>query len=179
MLTNMLTGTAEARQTSRFSASQPAKPHPQANLPIIPVRSRQGRLAAHDLAADLPDLLPQPARPTALQGESRQASPDRRPPGRWDSTRRAWLRQRRPGPPLQRRQPCRRGKLPATVPLIFSADETSTWDAKPVLRSATTTRWQQASSPGRWVGCRSTSAQQTPITSSAREERFHIAMARQ
>jgi hypothetical protein len=35
-----------------------------------------------------------------------------------------WPRQRRPGPPLQRRQPCRRGKLPATVPLIFSADET-------------------------------------------------------
>ena len=28
------------------------------------------------------------------------------------------------GPPLHRRQPCRRGKLPATVPLIFSADET-------------------------------------------------------
>ena len=58
------------------------------------------------------------------------------------------------------------GRVDATVPMIFSADETSDVGRDTGRRSATTTRRRAASSPAPSTGCRSTSAttQRTPTT---------------
>ena len=79
----------------------------------------------------------------------------------------------------QRRQPCRRGKLPATVPLIFSADETVD------LGRDTGYPVSDDYTPATSVFTGTVGSVQIDVGVAdadhfiSEEERFHIAMARQ
>ena len=106
--------------------------------------------------------------------------PPARPPGTDGIRLRGrWPRQRRPGPPLHRRQPGRRGKLSATVPLIFSADETVDLGrdtGSPVSDDYTPATSVFTGTVG-WVQIDVGAADADHFSSA--EERFHIATARQ
>ena len=106
-------------------------------------------------------------------------SQSRRSPPRDDSPSRAVARQRRPGPPLQRRQPCRRGSSPRLCHSIFSADETVD------LGRDTGTPVSDDYTPATSVFTGTVGQVQIDVGAAdadhfiSAEERFHIAMARQ
>ena len=77
--------------------------------------------------------------------------------------------------------PVAEGRLEATIPLIFSADETADVGRTRPRPSPTTTPGRRAPSPARSTGCSSTSAR-TPREAGrliSPEERLRVAMARQ
>ena len=71
------------------------------------------------------------------------------------------------------------GRVEATQPMIFSADETTDIGYESGTPSAPTTPPQRAGSPARSTGSRSTSATTTTTTSSTPTSGCAIAMARQ